>query len=174
MIDSYTATYVIIGFLIIFGILIPILDKIPKIKNFVSFRWTLVIVYSALCIGVIIDFEHLDNSVRFAVVIGGIILAGLFVLVRSIEKAFINNWHLPRTRASISKGDIQADISVNPKTRVPIFENAEHNNNKEKRSDKATKILSEYITSKENSDDYDEVMNECVLFTHDSDNENNN
>lgn len=115
MIDSYTATSVIVGFLVIFGVLLPILDKIPKIRDIVSFRWTVVVIYSALSIGVIIDFAHLDTSVRFSVVIGGIVLSAIFLIVRSIEKAALNDWHLPRTRASVKKGDIQAELSVHPK-----------------------------------------------------------
>ena len=87
MIDSYAATTVIIGFLVTFGLLLPILDKIPKIRSIISFRWTLVVIYSAMCLGVIIDFEHLDNAVRFLVVLGGILLSAIFVFVRSYEKA---------------------------------------------------------------------------------------
>ena len=90
MIDSYTATSVIVGFLLIFGLVLPILDRVPKIKDFISFRWILVVVYLSLSIGVIIDFGHLDTSVRFAVVVGGIILSSLFLLVRSLEKAAVN------------------------------------------------------------------------------------
>lgn len=115
MIDSYMATIVLLSFLFIFGILLPILDKAPVIKDFISFRWTIVVIYSALCIGVIIDFDHLDTSVRFAVVIGGIILAALFLIVRSLEKAAVNRWKFPRMRGKVQKGNIQAELSVNPK-----------------------------------------------------------
>ena len=116
MIDSYTATYILAGFLVIFGVLLPILDKIPKVKSVVSFRWTIVVVYSAMCLGVIVDFEHLDTEVRFLVVLGGIILSSIFLFVRSIEKAAINKWELPHTRTSIKHGDVQAELSVSPKT----------------------------------------------------------
>lgn len=115
MIDSYMATIVLLSFLFIFGILLPILDKAPVIKDFISFRWTIVVIYSALCIGVIIDFDHLDTSVRFAVVIGGIILSALFLIVRSLEKAAVNRWKFPRMRGKVQKGNIQAELSVNPK-----------------------------------------------------------
>lgn len=115
MIDSYTATSVVIIFLSVFGILVPILDRLPKIRDFISLRWILVVVYSAMCLGVLIDFSHLDNSVRFAVVIGGIVLSALFLLVRSIEKAMFNNWRMPKFRSKLSKGDVQAELSFNPK-----------------------------------------------------------
>lgn len=121
MIDSYTATSVLIGFLLIFGVLLPILDKLPKVRDVISFRWTIVVIYSALCIGVIIDFEHLDTSVRFAVVIGGIILSALFLLVRSLEKAAVNRWKFPRMRGKVQKGNINAELSVNPKLDSSTF-----------------------------------------------------
>ena len=115
MIDSYTATYVIITFLFILCIILPILEHIPKIKDFISLRWILVAIYSAMCLGVILDFSHLDNSVRFAVVVGGIVLSAIFLLVRSIDKAITNNWNIPKIRSKLSKGDVQAELSVNPK-----------------------------------------------------------
>ena len=115
MIDSYTATYVIITFLFILCIILPILEHIPKIKDFISLRWILVAIYSAMCLGVILDFSHLDNSVRFAVVVGCIVLSAIFLLVRSIEKAITNNWNIPKIRSKLSKGDVQAELSVNPK-----------------------------------------------------------
>ena len=115
MVDSYTATSVVIIFLVVFCVLIPILERLQKIREFISLRWMLVVVYSAMCLGVLIDFSHLDNSVRFAVVIGGIVLSAIFLLVRSIEKALFNNWKIPRFRSKLSKGDVQAELSFNTK-----------------------------------------------------------
>lgn len=146
MIDSYTATYVLAGFLIIFGIILPILDRIPKVKDFISFRWTIVVVYSAMCIGVIIDFNHLDTSVRFAVVIGGIVLSAIFLLVRSLEKAMINRWKFPRMRGKVQKGNIQAELSVNPKL-----------------DESRMKELSSFVNSHDEEVDFDDVMNKALL-----------
>lgn len=115
MVDSYTATSVVIIFLVVFCVLIPILERLQKIREFISLRWMLVVVYSAMCLGVLIDFSHLDNSVRFTVVIGGIVLSAIFLLVRSIEKAMFNNWKMPRFRSKLSKGDVQAELSFNTK-----------------------------------------------------------
>lgn len=115
MVDSYTATWIIVLFLLTFGLIIPILDKVPFVKNFISLRWTLVVIYSAMCLGVIIDFGHLDTSVRFTVVIGGIIISALFLLVRSLEKAAINNFVFPRVHTKIQKGDIRGEIELSSK-----------------------------------------------------------
>lgn len=115
MIDSYTATWIIVIFLLIFGLVIPILDKVPFVKDFISLRWTLVVIYSAMCLGVIIDFGHLDTSVRFTVVIGGIIISALFLLVRSLEKAAINNFVFPRVHTKIQKGELSGEIELSSK-----------------------------------------------------------
>ena len=133
MIDSYTATSVLVGFLIIFGIVIPFFDKLPKIRDFISLRWTIVVIYSAMCIGVIIDFNHLDTSVRFAVVIGGIVLSAIFLLVRSLEKAAVNRWHFPKIRGSIKKGDAQAEISLAEKSQMGNSPVENEKNNRKKR-----------------------------------------
>ena len=142
MIDSYSATSFIIGFLIIFGVVIPIFDKIPKVKDVISLRWLLVVVYSSLCIGVILDFGHLSNSVRLSVVIGSLVLSAIFLVVRSFEKAAVKNWKLPRTRAKVQKGDIHAEISMNPKLKDD---------------------LSNFILSKEHDEDYEEIMNNALF-----------
>ena len=79
-----------------------------------------------MALGAIIDFEHLDNSVRFVVVLAGILLSALLVIIRSLEKAAANDWHLPHTRAKISKGDVEASLSVCPEAEVePIIVNPE-------------------------------------------------
>ena len=154
MIDSYTATYVIVGFLLIFGVLFPILDKIPKVKNVVSFRWTIVVIYSAMCLGVIIDFGHLDTSVRFAVVIGGILLSALFMVVRSREKAAINGWQLPHTRTSIKHGDIQAELSVSPKTIHEIAKQVDVSSNNPDYKKQRRKDLAELLNQSLQTTDF--------------------
>ena len=115
MIDSKSATIVLICFLIVFGIIIPILDKIPFVRSFISFRWLIIVIYSSMALGAILDFDHLDDTVRFVVVLGGILLSALLVIIRSLEKAAVNRWHLPHTRAKVRKGDVAASLSVCPK-----------------------------------------------------------
>lgn len=146
MIDSYTATSVLVAFILIFGLVIPILDKIPFVKNFISLRWSIVVIYSAMCLGVILDFSHLDSSVRFAVVIGGILLSSLFLVVRSLEKAAVNNWRFPRFRGRVQKGNTSGEISVNPKLESSRI-----------------KELSNFVVSQK-EEDYDKVMNEALFI----------
>ena len=174
MVDSYTATTVIVGFLVIFGIILPVFDKIPKIKDFISLRWTVVVVYSAMCIGVIIDFNHLDTSVRFAVIIGGIVLSAIFLLVRSLEKAAVNKWKFPRVRGSVKKGDVQAEISLAEKSQLGNHSNVQQSISsldykKEediKKNDENMKELSNFIMSQDqDSIDFSEKMNQALIFS---------
>jgi hypothetical protein len=168
MIDSYTATYVLVGFLIIFGVILPIFDKLPKIKDFISLRWTIIVIYSAMCIGVIIDFNHLDTSVRFAVVVGGIVLSAIFLLVRSLEKAAVNKWKYPRIRGAIKRGDTQAEISLAEKSQIgvsPAEKNEIKNKNEEyeRKHEESMKELSKFVLSQDQSGiDLDEKMNQAM------------
>ena len=118
MIDSYDATFVVVSFVILFGVILPILGRIPYVRDFVSLRWSIVVVYSAFCLGVIIDFGHLDTSVRLTVVIGGIILSALFLIIRSYEKAAIHHWGFPNLRGQITHGDTAVGLSITPKLEV--------------------------------------------------------
>jgi hypothetical protein len=170
MIDSYTATSVIVGFLVIFGVILPIFDKIPKLKDFVSLRWTIVVIYSAMCIGVIIDFNHLDTSVRFAVVVGGIVLSAIFLLVRSLEKAAVNKWRYPRIKGTIKRGDTQAEISLAEKSQMgisPLEKNSDKERAKEqydeRKHEENMKELSKFVLSQDQSGiDFDEKMNQAI------------
>ncbi len=90
-VSPYSATWIM---LILIGVmlLIPAFEKIPILGRVVSLRWSLVVITTVLMVAVVIDFSHLDNSVRMAVIVGGIILAGIFLIARSIEKWLYNGW----------------------------------------------------------------------------------
>lgn len=108
MIEPGLATIIIIGFVLIFGILIPILDV--KLKKFVSLRWCVVVVVLALLIGAVIDFEVLDNEARKIVLIGGLVIGGGYVLLRTIEKVLSNGW-LRGATIQAQKGDISLTVT---------------------------------------------------------------
>jgi hypothetical protein len=113
MIDPQSATYLLIGFLFIWAILIPVFGAIPKIRSIISFRYLIVVVFLACLVGVIIDFGELDSSVRMAVIIGTMIICGIYIIIRSVEKAFYNGWiENPTLKANIKKGDLSADIEL--------------------------------------------------------------
>lgn len=116
MIEPLSATAIIIAFLVIWGILIPVVGIIPKIKEIISYRYLIVIVFLACMIGVVINYHDLDSTIKFAVIIGTAILSGIFILLRSFEKICANGWISGRDiKASVSKGDMKAELDVKEK-----------------------------------------------------------
>lgn len=116
MIDSYIATYIIIAFLFVWAILIPIAGVIPKVKEIISYRYLIVVVFLACSIGVIINFGELDSNVRVAVLIGSMVISCIYIIIRSVEKAFWHGWiERPHMKASVSKGDLNASIELDDK-----------------------------------------------------------
>lgn len=156
MIDSYSATTVIVAFLVCFCIVIPILDKIPFIRSFISLRWIVTIAYTGMALGCILNFSHLDTSVRLAVVVGGILLSAIFLLVRSFEKMILLKGNIPHLRAELQKGDLRGELSVSSKTKIPSIE--KENNSPQSKS---INLLSNYVSSK-NEEEFDQAMNETL------------
>ncbi len=111
MIEPYTATTVIIAFLIIYAFIIPVIASIPKIGKMISYRYQIVTVFLACTIGVIINFNTLENSIRMAVIIGTTVLVALYILLRGYEKIAKEK----DLEASVSKGDAKAEIKLTKK-----------------------------------------------------------
>lgn len=72
------------------GVIVPLAKH--RLGDGVSYRMVLVGVVSALMIGVILDLSHLSDEVRYAVVLGGLVIIGIFVLMRSIEHWVESGW----------------------------------------------------------------------------------
>ena len=104
MVEPSIATVVIVAFLIVFGIIMPILNK--KFPKFISYRWSVIVVILALLIGAVIDFDALTENVRYALILGALIIAGGYILLRTIEKALANGW-LRGAEIEAEKGDIK-------------------------------------------------------------------
>jgi hypothetical protein len=69
----------------------------------------------ALLIGAVIDFEVLSDDARKIVLIGGLVIAGVYVLLRTIEKVLANGW-LKGASIEIEKGDIKAKVQSHDTT----------------------------------------------------------
>ena len=109
MISPTFATVVVLSFLLVFGLLIPVLNRVcPK---YVSYRWSVVVVILALLIGVVIDFGELSDETRRSLIIGGLIIAGGYVALRTLEKALANGW-LSGIRLQAKKGDASVTLSA--------------------------------------------------------------
>ena len=72
-------------------IVIPLLDGSTRFARYVSLRYTLVTVALIMSLGCVLDFSHLNDSSRNIALMGGLILVGIFVAVRSLEKLKIGN-----------------------------------------------------------------------------------
>lgn len=93
-INPYTATYITIGLIAFLLIVVPLCERIPWIGECVSRRWVVVAIITTLMVAVVIDFSHLENSIRMAIIVGGFIIGGAYILVRSLEKAMAKGWSL--------------------------------------------------------------------------------
>lgn len=124
MVTPNFATIVIVVFLVVFGIVMPILNK--KFPKFISYRWSVVVVILALLLGAVLDFDALSENVRHCLLIGGLVIVGGYVLLRTIEKALANGW-LRGAEIEAEKGDIKV------KGRLGGKPESQDNNNKEEK-----------------------------------------
>ena len=116
MLDPKTATIIIIGLLIFLLIVVPVLEAIPRIKEGISRRYILASIYTALAVACIVNFKDLDNSVRYACIIGGLVLNGLVILLFTAEKiSFTRLFGLKRIKASLLEKLIEADFDTENK-----------------------------------------------------------
>lgn len=108
MINPEYATILIIAFILIFGVGVPVLNV--KAKKFISYRWCVVVVVLALLIGAVVDFDVLTDETRRTVILGGLIIGGLYVVLRTVEKVLSKGW-LKGARVKVKKGDGEIELS---------------------------------------------------------------
>lgn len=112
MITPIPATVIILVIIVLFGIILPILDKSKMFGKFISLRWCIVVAFVAMFVGCLIDFDQLSDSVRLAVVLGTLIVGGIFILIRTWEKAVSKGWSIGIKRIEASKGDAKVTVDV--------------------------------------------------------------
>lgn len=112
MISPLSATIIMVSFILIFGVGVPILNK--KVPKYISYRWCVIVVALALLIGAVIDFEVLSDEARKIVLVGGLVIAGVYVVLRTIEKVLANGW-LKGASIEATKGDISVKLSSEAK-----------------------------------------------------------
>ena len=91
-VDAYMATWITIALIAFLLIIVPLIERIPKIGECISHRWIVVTVTTTLMVAVVINFEHLDDGVRGSIIIGGFIVGITYILLRSFEKALAKGW----------------------------------------------------------------------------------
>lgn len=92
MLDPYMTTIIIIAIILLFAFVLPMLDSIKAFKNSISTRWSIVVIYMALGIGCVVDFEGLSEDTRHFVLLGCFVISILYVVFISIEKWFSKKW----------------------------------------------------------------------------------
>lgn len=125
MLSPNVATIIIVSFLVVFGIVMPILNR--KLPKFISYRWSVIVVILALLIGAVLDFDALSENVRYSLIVGSLVIAGGYILLRTIEKALANGW-LRGAEIEAEKGDIKVKGRLGGKPELQ-----DNNNNKEER-----------------------------------------
>ena len=129
-------------------IVIPLLDGSARFARYVSLRYTLVTVALIMSLGCVLDFSHLNDSSRNIALMGGLILVGVFVAVRSLEKLKIGNKII---EISAEMGDKKLTTKLQNKGGVV----------EEPSKDKSDESPKEDDTSDEFKENYSEEV-ECV------------
>lgn len=122
-VDAYMATWITIALIAFLLIIVPLVERIPKIGECISHRWIVVTVAITLMVAVVINFEHLDNGVRGSIIIGGFIVSIMYILLRSFEKALAKGWSFGVKRIEgdweHKKIEVELDDHVQPQTQKP-------------------------------------------------------
>lgn len=113
MLSPNIAIWILVGFIVLFAVVLPILNI--KFSQYISLRWMCLVVILALLVGVVVDFVGLDDTSRHIVILGGVVIAGLYVLARSLEKALYNGWlGKGSIKLSAEKGDLKGSVEYTP------------------------------------------------------------
>ena len=126
MIEPTEATILVCIFSVFLLILIPLIDGSKRFSKFISLRYTVTAVMVSMMLGCILDFSHLAESSRNIVLYGGIIIAGIFIIVRTLDKIKLGGKHI---EISAEKGDAKITTTIMGE-KSPL--NKENNNATEK------------------------------------------
>jgi len=109
MIEPSFATLIIVIMGLFLMFVIPFLDSSKRFGKYISLRYTLVVITTMMALGCVLDFSHLTESSRNITITGGLILVGVFVAVRSLEKLKMGS----RTvRMTAKKGDAELSAEI--------------------------------------------------------------
>lgn len=112
MLSPILTAIIMIIMIIFLLVVIPLLDGSKRLGKYISLRYTLVAVCLIMALGCVLDFSHLGESSRNIVLSGGLVLVGLFVAVRSLEKIKLGNKVF---NVEVHKGDMGASASLENK-----------------------------------------------------------
>ena len=113
-VDAYMATWIAIALIAFLLIIVPLIERIPKIGECISHRWIVVTVAITLMVAVVINFEHLDNGVRGSIIVGGFIVSIMYILLRSLEKALAKGWSFGVKRIEGDWEHKRVEVEIDP------------------------------------------------------------
>ena len=125
-VDAYMATWIAISLIAFLLIIVPLIERIPKIGECISHRWIVVTVTTTLMVAVVINFEHLDNGVRGSIIIGGFIVSIMYILLRSLEKALAKGWSFGVKRIEGDWEHKRVEVEMDPTPPHPDEKPAEN------------------------------------------------
>lgn len=131
MLTPTVAAVILLVACVVLLIVVPMLDGSERFHKFISLRYTLVALTLIMALGCVLDFSHLSESSRNIVLMGGIILVGVFVLVRSLEKLKLGKKVID---ISAEKGDVKVAAKIQNKESTEkhlICESNKSDSNKE-------------------------------------------
>ncbi len=132
MVTPVFATVVVAVAVLLTIVIIPILDGTPKFQKYISLRYTLVAISLIMALGCILDFSHLAESSRNIVLMGAMVLVGIFVIVRSLEKIKLGNKVID---VCVEKDGIKAKAKIENKDTQTNTKQAQENKETENKQD---------------------------------------
>ena len=132
MVTPVFATIAIAVAVLLTIVIIPILDGTPKFQKYISLRYTLVAISLIMALGCILDFSHLAESSRNIVLTGAMVLVGIFVIVRSLEKLKLGNKVID---VCVEKDGIKAKAKIENKDVQTNTKQAQENKETENKQD---------------------------------------
>mgnify|MGYP003514414558 CR=1 FL=1 len=113
-VDAYMATWITVALIAFLLIIVPLIERIPKLGECISHRWVVVTVAITLMVAVVINFEHLDNGVRGSIIVGGFIVSIRYILLRSLEKALAKGWSFGVKRIEGDWEHKRVEVEIDP------------------------------------------------------------
>lgn len=104
MVSANIALIIMIIIIFLLALILPLLDSVKGFKDSISTRWSIVVVYLALGIGCVIDFEKIRDDTRHFVLLGCFVVSILYIVFISLEKWFSNKW-IGKFGVTLKKGD---------------------------------------------------------------------
>jgi prepilin signal peptidase PulO-like enzyme (type II secretory pathway) len=109
MLTPGTASIILLCVCVLLLVVVPIMDGLDRFAKFISLRYILVAMSLIMALGCVLDFSHLAESSRNIILTGALILVGIFVMLRSIEKVKLGG---KKVEITIEKGDMKASTTI--------------------------------------------------------------